>query len=350
MTVVGKILLTRDYRIDPGGDSAGFPADAVLGINGSVTRRALRMICQVAVADSFDRGQRTLQELMGWSVNAETIRRYCHAEAAQCRNTQAQRPERVQTFKNATGHQELQIDAGKVNTDTGWRDVKVASFAVRPPGPPSSSEQDEPRDLPKPKARQVLAAIETSEEFGQRCFDLAQRLGVADSTNLSILGDGASWIWTIAAERFPKASQNLDIYHAAEYLSDLAKAGFGEDGASAREWWKRARKCLVADGWAGVCDFVNASVEEVPDRGGMESAYPKVANYLVGHRDRMNYAARLHAGKSIGSGLIEGTIKQVVARRLKQTGACWKTKHVAALVEFVALADSPEWSTYWTSP
>jgi hypothetical protein len=87
----------------------------------------------------------------------------------------------------------------------------------------------------------------------------------------------------------------------------------------------------------------------VKDRAAFESAYPKAANYLAGHRGRMKYAARLRQGRSIGSGMIEGTIKQMLGRRLKQTGARWKTEHVAPFVELVALDSSPEWEAYWTA-
>lgn len=349
VTAVGKIVLTRDYRVCRVCDDAGFPADAVLGVNGSVTRRALRLICHVGASDSFDRGERMLRELMGWSVDAETIRRLCHAEAAVCRKNEAERRAVAAKFRKAAGDREVQIDAGKVNTDTGWRDVKVVSFAARPPGPPSTSEDYEQRGLPKPLVRRVSAAIETAEVFGQRCLAEAERLDLSDATNLTVLGDGAEWIWNIAARRFPRADQNLDVYHATEYLTDLARAGFGGDGPAATEWSKAAQKRLVADGWAGVCEFVNASAETVKDRAAFEAAYPKAANYLAGHRDRMNYAARLRQGKSIGSGMIEGTIKQMLGRRLKQTGARWKTEHVAPFVEFVALDGGPEWESYWAA-
>ncbi len=350
VTAVGKIRLARPYRVCRVCGDAGFAADVVLGIDGSVTRRALRRICHVGTAGSFDRGERTLEELMGWSVDAETIRRLCHGEALKCRDNQAERTAVTAKFQKADGHREIQIDAGKVNTETGWRDVKVVSMAVRPPGPSSTSEDYEQRDLPKPLVRRVSAAIEAAETFGQRCLAEAEQLGLAESSNLTVLGDGAEWIWNIAAERFSKADQNLDVYHATEYLTELARAGFGGDGPAVKQWSKLAQTKLVADGWAGVCEFVNASVETVKDRAAFEAAYPKAANYLAGHRDRMNYAARLVQGKSIGSGMIEGTIKQMLGRRLKQTGARWKTKHVAPLVELIALDGGTEWETYWANP
>jgi hypothetical protein len=60
----------------------------------------------------------------------------------------------------------------------------------------------------------------------------------------------------------------------------------------------------------------------------------------------MNYAARLRQGKTIGRGMIEGTIKQMLGRPLKQSGAGWKTEHVAPFVELVALNSGPAWETY----
>jgi hypothetical protein len=349
VTAVGKVALARHYRVCRACNDAGFPADAVLGLGGSVTRRALRRICHVGASDSFDRGERTLRELMGWSVDAETIRRLCHAEAAICRENEAERHGIAEKFKKAAGDREVQIDAGKVNTDTGWRDVKVVSIAVRPPGPPSTSEDYEQRDLPEPSVRRVGAAIEAAEDFGRRCLAEAERLELTDATDLTILGDGAEWIWNIAARRFPNASQNLDVYHATGYLTDLARAGFGDDDAAVKAWSRSAQRRLVADGWAGVCEFVHASAEAMKDRAAFEAAYPKAANYLSGHRGRMNYAARLRQGRSIGSGMIEGTIKQILGRRLKQTGARWKTRHVAPFVELVALDGGSEWESYWAA-
>jgi len=72
-----------------------------------------------------------------------------------------------------------------------------------------------------------------------------------------------------------------------------------------------------------------------------------VVNYETGHRDRINYASRLVQGKSIGSGMIKGTIKQMLGRRLKQTGSRRNVKQVAPLVKFIPLDGGTEWETYW---
>jgi hypothetical protein len=325
-----------------------FPADAALGLDGGFTRLALKRICYVGIDNSFERGEYSLKLLAGWSVSAETIRRLCHAESAECRESKTEDLDIAAKFQEASGDWELQIDAGKVNTETGWRDVKVATFAVREPAEPCTSEDFGKRDLPKPSLRHVIAAIETAEEFGPRCQAEAKRIGLPDMEKLTILGDGAEWIWNLSSERFAGAEQNLDVYHATEYLGDLARAGFDGNAAASKAWTGRAQVALVADGWAGVCEFVHENTAEASNRPALEAAYPRVANYLSGHQDRMKYAARLRRGASIGSGMIEGEIKQLVGRRLKQTGARWKTEHVSPFVELISLGQAEDWDAYWT--
>lgn len=349
MTGIGKIQLSRSYRTCATCGEGQFPADAVLGLDGSFTRRARRQICHVGIDNAFDRGKRTLEELTGWSVDAETIRRLCHAEAAKCRRARSKGPDVAARFATATGDWELQIDAGKVNTETGWRDAKVTIFAVREPADPCGSEDFHRRELPKPSVRHVIAGIEPAEQFGLRCQEEARRIGLPEAKSLTILGDGAEWIWNLARDRFPGAQQNLDVYHATEYLADLARAGFAGEPKRSQDWTGLAQTALVADGWAGVCEFVHASLPEMPDRPSLEAAYPRVANYLSGHQDRMQYASRLRRGASIGSGMIEGAIKQLIGRRIKQTGARWKTDSISPLVEFISLGHTDEWDAYWSA-
>jgi len=45
---------------------------------------------------------------------------------------------------------------------------------------------------------------------------------------------------------------------------------------------------------------------------------------------------------------VEGSIKQLLNLRLKNTGARWKGEHVVPFVELGALAAAPaEWQVFW---
>jgi hypothetical protein len=341
--------LRRTYRSGSHGQESGFAADDRLGIDAFLTPRVRRLACLAGTHDSFARAQRLLAELAGISLADETIRQLCHAEAERFERTRDQRLDTADRFARAAGDWELQIDAGKVNTETGWRDVKAAAFARRVRAEGADPSDHEQRDLPAPSVRSVVAAIEGAEDFAARCRAEADRLKLPGPKELSVLGDGAEWIWNLAGRRFAGAEQVLDVFHAGEYLADLARAGFGAGGAEASRWLDEARAALVGDGWAGVCEFVVKQAERATDRAALEAAFPRVANYLAGHRDRLGYAVRLRRGQAIGSGLIEGTIKQEVGRRMKQTGARWRSEHVGRFVQLRALADGAEWDHYWSA-
>ena len=75
----------------------------------------------------------------------------------------------------------------------------------------------------------------------------------------------------------------------------------------------------------------------------------EVLNYFAGQQGRLGYAVRLRRGQAIGSGLVEGTIKQRVNVRKKRSGARWLPEHVGPFVELLALADTPEGDELWAS-
>ena len=76
---------------------------------------------------------------------------------------------------------------------------------------------------------------------------------------------------------------------------------------------------------------------------------PDAAAYLAKHPTRLDYAERLAEGRSIGSGAVEGAVKQLLNLRRKRTGARWKVEHVGPLVELIALSETPEWDAVWTA-
>jgi hypothetical protein len=46
--------------------------------------------------------------------------------------------------------------------------------------------------------------------------------------------------------------------------------------------------------------------------------------YLRKNEGQLNDEERLAAGRAIGSGLIEGACKNLIGKKRKKTGACWK--------------------------
>jgi len=63
-----------------------------------------------------------------------------------------------------------------------------------------------------------VGAIEPAAEFGWRIYGEAARRGLRRAAQVIVIGDGALWVWGIAEEHFPGATQIVDLYHAREHL------------------------------------------------------------------------------------------------------------------------------------
>jgi hypothetical protein len=297
--------------------------------------------------DAFARAQQTLQELCGWQLDDEVIRQLTHAAARRATTTRDTRADAAR-FARAPGGIEVAIDAGKVNTDTGWRDVKVAVLSKREAGEPIGLDRWDERDLPAPSARAVVAAIEEAGVFTGRVRAEADRLGATTAPDVTVLADGAEWIWNLGGDVFPQAAGVLDAFHALEHVSGAVKAVWGADTPAAAERIATGRRALLGGGKAGIESWIGEQFGDLP-AGASGEPLLDLAAYLLPHPTHLGYASRLAGGRSIGSGLVEGSIKQLVNRRLKQTGAKWTVGHVGPLVELAALTDTPDWNALWAA-
>lgn len=325
--------------------TGSFPADEALGVDGLLSPGGERLAVLAGVHDAFARAQRLMGEMLGWAPDDDVIRRTTHAAA---RQAAADRPRRRDAgrFAVAAGVVELEVDAGKVPTTDGWRDVKVAAFARREPGEPTSTAGWADRDLPAPSIRTVVAAVEEAGDFAARVRREADRLGATTAADATVLGDGAGWVWGLADEVLPQAEGVLDVFHAVEHVGDAVKAAWADDRTPPRR--AAGVTALLADGKPGVDRWIAELFAELP-QGSDGEPLRTLSAYLAAHPTRLGYADRLARGRSIGSGMVEGAIKQLVNRRMKRTGARWRVEHVGPLIELVALADQPEWHHLWAA-
>lgn len=345
LTAFGPIAITRRHFGCPGCRDAGYPADTVLGIDGYLSPRVLRLACRLAGDGSFDLAASRLDELCGLTVSGETLRRHCPVAADAMKQWVRTQPAAMVPFREAKGEVEVQTDAGKVNTTAGWRDLKVLAFAKRPVGPPADPTGWADRELPGPTARVVFADIEEIGTFRSDWRAWADRLGIGSGPALTVLGDGAEWIGNAAAAQFPGCRQVLDVFHALEHLGTAAKGLYGEGTDAAKASFESGKATVLAAGWSGVCQYVGdeLSRDDTPAR---RAAFDELIGYMKNHIGRMDYQARLAEGRSIGSGLIEGQVK-TLGLRLKARGARWVERNAEHMAALVGLSHSTLWETYW---
>ena len=314
-----------------------------------MTQRYASRLCGLL---SYRIASDTLKELCGIDISHTKIGNIAEEVAGEIAAKQAHCPAFQSAlrsvFQSAAGETEFLTDGTCIhirNADgtTEWREVKVGAFAKRQCGLSAFPSEWATRKLPHPGAVSAFAAIENKEAFLERCQNERRRLGVGGIT--SALGDGAVWIWNLIRELFGKTDECLDIYHALEHVADCGKTLYGT-GQSFKGWLERVRLVLLSEGFAGMERELKSLLQGKLKKAQRE-AVEVLQKYLCKNEGRLHYAQRLAAGRAIGSGLIEGACKNLVGKRMKQTGACWRIERANKIAVLAATIYADNWKLAW---
>jgi hypothetical protein len=346
LTAGGGVRLRRVYFVCSACRTGSHPLDERLGVDGSTSVGADRLLCLAGASWSFDAAARNLDEFCGLRTSDTTIRAVCLRRGGDVERWRADEPAAGRPFRQARGEVEFTTDGTCVNTTGGWREMRLAVFAKRFPGEPANPNQWDQRELPKPTARCAVARIESADDFAARWPVIAGRLGIKSRQPLDVTADGARWIWDRVATYWPHARGTLDVYHALEHVAAAAKALYGEGTEPARRWHDATRAALLAEGHVGIERQIQA-VRVNAVRGAQRQALDALQTYFDHQKNHLDYAERLAAGRPIGSGLVEGACKNFVGRRLKQTGARWRPENANRLADLAGLLYSHDWKHFW---
>jgi hypothetical protein len=278
-------------------------------------------------------------------VDAETLRRHAQAAAGRLARRRDEAAPGGPAFRAAAGDWEFLTDGVFVPTRGGWRELKLGLFQRRERGEPADAARWATRDLPGPAASAAYARLEGCDEFAARWRGWAAGLGLRDAAGLTVVADGAAWIWAAAGEQFPGAAGLLDVFHACLHVSAAAAALHGEGTPGAAAWADGVRGRLLADGWPGLCDALAPALAG-PLTAAAREAIEGLVGYFAAHTGRLGYAGRLASGRSIGSGAVEG-LARTAGRRLKVPGRGWLERSVDPMAALVCTVNTPEWDALW---
>ena len=154
------------------------------------------------------------------------------------------------------------------------------------------------------------------------------RRGADHVRQLTIIGDGAAWIWNIATAKFPEATQIVDLYHAREHLHDLARH-LEFMLLDRKDEWLAAR---LEDLDYGYIDGIVAAARKYPLTGVKKDELDTALGYFQNNAPRMRYHWFRQCGLFVGSGVVEAGCKSVIGQRLKQSGMHWTAAGADAII------------------
>jgi len=178
-------------------------------------------------------------------------------------------------------------------------------------------------------------------ELGRRLHWEAMRRGLGRTKWILVVGDGAPWIWNVAADRWANAEEVLDFYHASEHLWELGRTLFGED--QAREWVE-SRLHELRHGKEE--DFLAQIAAVKAPRGQRGEIVRGQKNYFANQAERMNYEEIADRGWPIGSGAAESACSGQ-QNRLKRRGQFWTHDGLGNLAALKGARENKHWDEIW---
>lgn len=178
----------------------------------------------------------------------------------------------------------------------------------------------------------------------------AAQVGMDAADRWVAISDGGAGIEDWLRTHFPRAEAViLDFWHAAQHLSDWAKAVHPDDAAEATRVAGEWCHTLKHEGGQAVLQGLRAM--PVGRRAVAKEAHRQLLGYVENQVHRMDYPTYRVKGWAIGSGPVEAACKQVVNQRLKVTGARWSEAGADAVCHLRALFRSElgQWDAYWAS-
>jgi hypothetical protein len=363
LTAVGPVEVSRPYYWCPDCHTGQFPADAELDIeNTEFSPGVRRMQALVGQAAPFDHGREQMKGLAGLEVTAKSVERTAEGIGADI----AQRErEEIQKLRPA----DLPVVAGEpipilyVQMDgTGVPVVKKETVGRQGKieGQPAHTREVklgcvftqttwDPEGYPMraPDSTTYTGAVETAEEFGRRLDREAQRRGWGRAQKQVVMGDGAEWIWNLAALHFPDAIHIVDLYHARQHLWELARRLYPNDAGKQRAWMQAHQKRLLDKGkiekLVGALRSIKSNNPEVAEKIRTE------ADYFERNAERMRYPRFRRQHLFVGSGVIEAGCKTVVASRLKRSGMFWTIRGANAILALRCSLLNGRFEDYWES-
>ena len=226
--------------------------------------------------------------------------------------------------------------------------LTISSYRREPP--PEKGGDPEPVRL----VTTCLGTMENSTHFGKLARVEAERRGIRQAQEVVVIGDGGSWIDTVAEEHFGCHVRILDYYHVTEHLAACAKAVQPVDEAKRKALAERLESNL----WAGKTTLLIRWLERQcaavgPVRPTDPEDHPRRVlqenlTYVQGHASQMDYPAYRAKGWPIGSGVTESGVK-LFNKRVKGTEQFWSEPGVEAIMALrgLRLSQDDRWHHYW---
>jgi hypothetical protein len=365
-TRFGKVPFSRPVgRSVLGCGPADLPVDRELGLCSGFTLGTVMAVTRLCAMSAFATARETFREFHAWAPSSRAALRMVDAVGGQAR-----------AFLDAVAMPDddgevlvIQADGRGAPMITATEHDRRARPHTRREGTGRHRRRDRRRLHPRPRRKQgdksknakvafvgvmytlrrtwdgvegpinkrLIATFDSHDALFRWLREHAERRGYGRVRTI-FLGDGSEHIWRCQQQYFPDAEVCIDWYHVVEKLWE-AGGCFHEAGSDELKAWMdeqkaRLRRGLVAQVLAELRRRNLAIPKTGPGNKGRRERLAKVIKYLDDHAHRMPYAKFRRDDLDIGTGAVEGAVRNLVGLRLDGPGMRWgreRSEHVMHL-------------------
>ena len=375
LSIFGQVSIVRAYYLKDGAKGV-FPLEAQLNLPKRMYSYLLQKWMTLwGVRTTYKGAVETLEEFLGLDLAHRPIQRVAQDLTAAVNefNDSLEIPEAseegpilIETFDgkgipmckpnpdqpktaDKPGKKKMALVTATVSGDPHDR-RKVEEIADGLVNEGDKTQRSKKNPHPKPYHKRIIASvIQDRSTVMNKAHNAAMSRIHPDTVLKAVVADGEKNLWKFADELFPDWIQVLDIIHVRDKLWLAAHLHYKKESPDAKEYVIERLIALLT----GQVDMIIEDFHIAMEDGSLSSSKAqtlrsKVLGYFVNNRDRMQYDNYLAMGLPIGSGIIEGTCKNLINDRMERSGMRWSPEGAEAILKLRSLHLTGLWNDFWT--
>ena len=208
------------------------------------------------------------------------------------------------------------------------------------------------RRLEGPVNRRHYASFGTK----RHAFAIARReatkrgFGPDSGRLVQLVTDGDNDYADLATEYLPGVLHTIDCYHVFEKLWEAGRAFLTEGSPELKAWVREQKGRLFDDDAESVLDELkrrrDAIAKTGPGNKGRRKRLKDARRYLSKRVDKIRYGSLRRRDLEISSGIVEGAVKCIIAKRCDHGGMRWIRERAQAVIQLRCIETNGDWSAF----
>jgi hypothetical protein len=290
----------------------------------------VRIVVKLSAHMPYQAARDVYEEVAGVAVSVGEIWNLTQAAGQRSRSALQPLPTMKETLESAACVG-VSMDGFMANVRAeGWKEVKIgAIFEAYVTGQSGQV---------RGRSQSYVMHLGGPEGFGFKLAMEAQARRWSQAAQSAVVGDGAAWIWNLAARDYPDAAHIVDWYHAKQHLCAAAELLYPNQPEQAAAWVDQ-HSAMLYEGQA----------KQIAKRLAQHTQSEQLlteARYFETNHERMQYRDFESAHLPIGSGIVESGAKQA-KQRLCAPGMRWSRAGLENMLPLRAALMSGTFDQLW---